>query len=213
MAEKRKDTLEGGGFFGGSQKSFDFENTAEPTRRRRKRGGHARPAPVQQQSSDSTETVQRRSVLDHDAVPVQDSITVCPGCGTDIAEGDFVEAIVSFVTGASDYLAGDPIRSQAVQALRQQAKRMDLPEPYDDWLLEVCSRLEAQVTRYSEAQQDVIAADIEERMRAELMGELYGQIRAEIEEHVRRDVEAELWEEFQRTYQEQQQNEPDSDQE
>ncbi|PXF22308.1 MAG: hypothetical protein CXX71_03865 [Methanobacteriota archaeon] len=152
-------------------------------------------------------------MLDHDAIPVQDSISTCPGCGNDISEGDFVEAIVSFVTGAADYLAGDPIRSQAVQALKQQAKRMDLPEPYDDWLLEVCSRLEAQVTRYAEAQQGVLAAEIEERMRAELMGELYSQIRAEIEVHVRREVEAELWEEFQRTYQEQQRTGPDSDQE
>ena len=212
MAKRRKDTLEGGDFFGASQKSFDLEKTDEPIRRR-KRGERARATPVQQQSSDSTQPAQRRSVLDHDAIPVQDSISNCPGCGNDISEGDFVEAIVSFVTGAADYLAGDPIRSQAVQALRQQAKRMDLPEPYDDWLLEVCSRLEAQVTRYVEAQQGVLAAEIEERMRAELMGELYSQIRAEIEVQVRREVEAELWEEFQRTYQEQQGAEPDSDQE
>ena len=212
MAKRRKDTLEGGDFFGASQKSFDLEKTDEPIRRR-KRGGRARAPPVQQQSPDSTQPAQRRSVLDHDAIPVQDSISTCPGCGNDISEGDFVEAIVSFVTGAADYLAGDPIRSQAVQALKQQAKRMDLPEPYDDWLLEVCSRLEAQVTRYAEAQQGVLAAEIEERMRAELMGELYSQIRAEIEVHVRREVEAELWEEFQRTYQEQQRTGPDSDQE
>jgi len=211
MAKKRRDTLEGGGFFGASQKSFDLEKTTEPVRRR-KRGERARAPPVQQQSPDSTQLEQRRSVLDHDAVPVQDSVSNCPGCGNDISEGDFVEAIVSFVTGAADYLAGDPIRSQAVQALRQQAKRMDLPEPYDDWLLEVCTRLEAQVARYVEARQGVLAAEIEERMRAELMGELYSQIRAEIEVHIRREVEAELWEEFQRTYQEQQGAEPDPDQ-
>jgi len=210
MAEKRRDTLEGGGFFGASQKSFDLEKTTEPVRRR-KRGERARATPVQQ-SSDSTQVEQRRSVLDHDAVPVQDSVSNCPGCGNDISEGDFVEAIVSFVTGAADYLAGDPIRSQAVQALRQQAKRMDLPEPYDDWLLEVCTRLEAQVDRYVEARQGVLAAEIEERMRAELMGELYSQIRAEIEVHIRREVEAELWEEFQRTYQAQQDTAPDSNQ-
>ena len=211
MAEKRRDTLEGGGFFGASQKSFDLEKTTEPVRRR-KRGERARATPVQQQPSDSMQLEQRRSVLDHDAVPVQDSVSNCPGCGNDISEGDFVEAIVSFVTGAADYLAGDPIRSQAVQALRQQAKRMDLPEPYDDWLLEVCTRLEAQVARYAEARLGVLAAEIEERMRAELMGELYSQIRADIEVHIRREVEAELWEEFQRTYQEQQGAEPDPDQ-
>lgn len=211
MAEKRRDTLEGGGFFGASQKSFDLEKTTDPVRRR-KRGERARAPPVQQQSPDSTQLEQRRSVLDHDAVPVQDSVSNCPGCGNDISEGDFVEAIVSFVTGAADYLAGDPIRSQAVQALRQQAKRMDLPEPYDDWLLEVCTRLEAQVARYVEARQGVLAAEIEERMRAELMGELYSQIRAEIEVHIRREVEAELWEEFQRTYQAQQDTAPDSNQ-
>ncbi len=211
MAEKRRDTLEGGGFFGASQKSFDLEKTTEPVRRR-KRGERARATPVQQQPSDSMQLEQRRSVLDHDAVPVQDSVSNCPGCGNDISEGDFVEAIVSFVTGAADYLAGDPIRSQAVQALRQQAKRMDLPEPYEDWLLEVCTRLEAQVARYVEARQGVLAAEIEERMRAELMGELYSQIRAEIEVHIRREVEAELWEEFQRTYQAQQDTAPDSNQ-
>ena len=211
MAEKRRDTLEGGGFFGASQKSFDLEKTTELVRRR-KRGERARATPVQQQPSDSMQLEQRRSVLDHDAVPVQDSVSNCPGCGNDISEGDFVEAIVSFVTGAADYLAGDPIRSQAVQALRQQAKRMDLPEPYEDWLLEVCTRLEAQVARYVEARQGVLAAEIEERMRAELMGELYSQIRAEIEVHIRREVEAELWEEFQRTYQAQQDTAPDSNQ-
>lgn len=211
MAEKRRDTLEGGGFFGASQKSFDLEKTTDPVRRR-KRGERARATPVQQQPSDSMQLEQRRSVLDHDAVPVQDSVSNCPGCGNDISEGDFVEAIVSFVTGAADYLAGDPIRSQAVQALRQQAKRMDLPEPYDDWLLEVCTRLEAQVARYAEARLGVLAAEIEERMRAELMGELYSQIRAEIEVHIRREVEAELWEEFQRTYQAQQDTAPDSNQ-
>ncbi len=212
MAEKRKDTSDGGGFFGGSQGSFNLEESTQPVRRR-KRGGRSRPAPVQQQSSENTPTIERRTVLDHDAIPVQDSITNCPGCGNNIPEGDFVEAIVSFVTGAVDYLAGDPIRSQAVQALRQQAKRMDLPEPYDDWLIEVCVRLEAQVMRYLEAQQGMLAADIEERMRTELMGEFYNQVRAEIEAHVRSEVEAELWEEFQRTYQEQNQTDSEPDQE
>jgi hypothetical protein len=88
--------------------------------------------------------------------------------------------------------------------LKQQAKALDLPEPYEDWLLEVCIRLEAQVVRYVEARRDIIRAELEEHLRKELIGDLYEQIRGNIEAQVRHDIETEMWEQFEQLHRDQQ---------
>jgi len=139
----------------------------------------------------------KKTKLDHGDIPLQNNqITSCPGCGSDVNEGDFVDVIISFVTGAFDYLEGNPVRTQTVQSLRQQAKALNMPEPQQDWLLEVCARIEAQIQRSTDAQRDEIRRGLEEDLRRELVGEFYEHVRQEVEQTIRKEVEAEMWEQF-----------------
>lgn len=204
MAPARKSPDDGDDFFT-SQATFNIDGEAKPKRRRRARDGHARPKPIQRQSAEGRRPSKRNSILAHNQIDTQrEALKNCPGCGSDVNEGEYVDVLVSFVTGAADYLAGNPVRTQAVQALKQQAKELDLPEPYEDWLLEVCVRLEAQVIRYVESRRDLIRAELEENLRKELIGELYEQIRGNIEAQVRHDIETEMWEQFEQLYRDQQ---------
>ncbi len=204
MAPARKGPEDGDDFFV-SQTTFDIDGEAKPKRRQRAREGESRAKPIQRQAAEGRRPSKRNSILDHNQIERQhDALKNCPGCGSDVTEGEYVDVLVSFVTGAADYLAGNPIRTQAVQALKQQAKALDLPEPYEDWLLEVCVRLEAQVVRYVEARRDLIRAELEEHLRKELIGDLYEQIRGNIEAQVRHDIETEMWEQFEQLHRDQQ---------
>ena len=204
MAPARKSLGDGDDFFT-SQATFNIDGESKPKRRRRARDGDSRAKPIQRQSAENRRPSKRNSILEHNEIDRQrEALNNCPGCGSDVNEGEYVDVLVSFVTGAADYLAGDSIRTQAVQALKQQAKALDLPEPYEDWLLEVCVRLEAQVVRYVEARRDLIRAELEEHLRKELIGDLYEQIRENIEAQVRHDIETEMWEQFEQLYRDQQ---------
>jgi hypothetical protein len=106
------------------------------------------------------------------------------------------------VTGSADYLAGNPVRTQAIQNLKQQAQALDMPEPYEDWLLEVCTRIEAQNQRSLDLQKEGMQNLMEEDLRRELIGELYEHIQNEIGARIRREVENEMWEQFEEMYRE-----------
>lgn len=205
MVERTKSSADAGDFFT-SQTNFDLEEEGAEKKKkrvRRQRGGRPRSKPISLDNLSPGAQAPRSTPLDHAEIPVQpNEITTCPGCGNDVEEGDFVDTIVSFVTGAVDYLAGDPVRTQAVQSLKQQAKALDLPEPYEDWLLEICVRLETQVQRQIDSQQASIRDSLIDELRREVIGELYEHIRAEIEASIRQEVEREMWEEFQQMYRE-----------
>lgn len=204
MAPARKDSVSGDDFFTSST-TFDIEGKSQPKRKRRARDGGSRPKPVQRQAIENQRLSKRNTALDHDEIDVQpEALKNCPGCGNDVNEGEYVDVIVSFVTGAADYLAGSPVRIQAVQALKQQAKALDLPEPYEDWLLEICVRLESQVVRYVDARRDMIRAELEDDLRKQLVGDLYEQIRGDIEAQVRHDIETEMWDQFEQLYRDKQ---------
>ena len=195
---ERKSNSEGTDDFFSSQMNFDLEETKkEKRRKRRSRGGERRSKPVSLRREDFQKSPPKNTTLDHRGIPLQNNqITSCPGCGSDVNEGDFVDVIISFVTGAFDYLEGNPVRTQAVQSLRQQAKALDMPEPQQDWLLEVCARIEAQIQRSTDAQRDEIRRSLEEDLRRELVGEFYEHVRQDIEQNIRKEVEAEMWEQF-----------------
>lgn len=203
MVERAKDPADVGDFFS-SQMNFDLEE--DPTKKkrtRRTRGGERRSKAVKLGDADYQKPTQQKTPLDHKKIPLQnEQITSCPGCGSDVDEGDFVDVIVSFITGAFDYLAGDPVRTQTVQSLRQQAKALDMPEPQQDWMLEVCARIEAQVRRSTDAQREEIRSGLEKELRNELVGEFYELVRKEVEVTIRQEVEAEMWEQFEKIYQE-----------
>jgi hypothetical protein len=202
MVERAKDSADVGDFFS-SQMNFDLED--DPTKKKRTRrtkGGKRHSKTVKLEDDDFQKPVQQKTQLDHKKIPLQnEQITSCPGCGSDVDEGDFVDVLVSFITGAFDYLAGDPVRTQTVQSLRQQAKALDMPEPQQDWMLEVCARIEAQVRRSTDAQREEIRSGLEEELRNELVGEFYELVRKEVEVTIRQEVEAEMWEQFEQIYQ------------
>lgn len=200
MVERTKTSADAADFFM-SQANFDLEDSEPKKKLRRRRGGRPRSKPISLNEAEFRKPTHRVTPLDHSEIPHQhDGVEVCPGCGGDIDEGDFVETLISFATGAADYLDGDPVRTQAIHSLKQQAKALDLPEPYEDWLLEICVRLETQVHRQLDAQRDAIRISLEEELRKELVGDLYEHIRAEIEDVIRAEVERDMWELFQQNY-------------
>ena len=202
MVERAKESADVGDFFS-SQMNFDLENNPKHKKRsRRTKGGKRRSKTVRLGETDFQKPTRRKTQLDHQEIPLQnEQITSCPGCGSDVNEGDFVDVIISFITGAFDYLAGDPVRTQTVQSLKQQAKALDMPEPQQDWMLEVCARIEAQVRRSTDAQREEIRQGLEEELRNELVGEFYELVRKEVEVTIRKEVEAEMWAEFEQIYQ------------
>lgn len=190
-----------------SQMSFDLESKSNPKRRRRRKRGEKPPAePIQKKNAEVKKRRRKVAKLNHDEIPAQlNEIGVCPGCGSEVNEGEFVDAVISFVTGSVDYLAGDPVRTQIIQNLKQQAKDLQMPEPFDDWLLEVCARIEAEIHRTMKIKEETLK-EVEDEMRRKLIMELYehirndvgAQIREEIEGKIRSEVESEMWEEFEK---------------
>jgi hypothetical protein len=75
-----------------------------------------------------------------------------------------------------------------------------MPEPQQDWMLEVCARIEAQVRRSTDARREEIRSGLEEELRNELVGEFYELVRKEVEATIRKEVEAEMWEQFEQIY-------------
>ena len=203
MDRDEKNLVEGDDFFT-SQMSFDLESGTKPKRRRRrKKGEKPRAQPVQLKSAELKKDISKSTKLEHEEIPTQrDEIGLCPGCGSEVNEGEFVDTIISFVTGTADYLAGNPVRTQAIQNLKQQAQALDMPEPYEDWLLEVCIRIEAQNQRNMDLQKEGMQNQMEEDLRRELIGELYEHVQNEIGARIRREVENEMWEQFEEMYRE-----------
>jgi len=197
MVEKKSNSAGADDFFS-SQMNFDLEEELKLKRRtRRSRDGKKRSKPVSLRETDFQKPSPKKTKLDHGKIPLQnDQITGCPGCGSDVNEGDFVDVIVSFVTGAFDYLEGNPVRTQTIQNLREQAKGLNIPEPQQDWMLEICARIEAQIQHSTDAQRNEIRKDLEEELRRELVGEFYEHVRKEVEGTIRKEVEAEMWEQF-----------------
>ena len=78
MSEEQDRLLREGDAFLSSQVSFDIDEPKKPVRRKSKK---------------DAKTATKRTG--------DDLVTACPGCASEIPEGEFVEAILSFVTGLS----------------------------------------------------------------------------------------------------------------
>ena len=204
MSEEQERLLREGDAFLSSQVSFDLDEPRKPIRRKSKK--------------DATGKSSKKRVDGG-------HVTACPGCAADIPEGEFVEAILSFVTGAADYLAGDPVRVRSVQMLQQLVSQGRLPDPHSEWSMEVVQRLEQHIEHMADErarlihrqgdgfldgfpQQGVNVEEIRERLRAEIEEEIVGQVAVAIRDQVRQqvveemvpvirdEVEKELWGEF-----------------
>ena len=204
MSEEQERLLREGDAFLSSQVSFDLDEPRKPIRRKSKK--------------DTTGKSSKKRIDDG-------QVTACPGCAADIPEGEFVEAILSFVTGAADYLAGDPVRVRSVHMLQQLVSQGRLPDPHSEWSMEVVQRLEQHIEHMADErarlihrqedgflegfpQQGINVEEIRESLRAEIEEEIVGQVAVAIRDQVRQqvveemvpviraEVEKELWGEF-----------------
>jgi hypothetical protein len=204
MSEEQERLLREGDGFLSSQVSFDLEGPRKPVRRKSKK--------------DESEKTSKKRLAD-------EQVTECPGCAAEIPEGEFVEAILSFVTGAADYLAGDPVRIRSVQMLQQLVSQGRMPDPNSEWSLEVVQKIEEHIEKMADErarlihrqgggvvdgipQQGFNLEQIRESLRAEIEQEIVGQVAVAIRDQVRQqvveemvpviraEVEKELWTEF-----------------
>jgi hypothetical protein len=180
----------------GSTMSFDLEQSPQPKRRKRKT------ELVAEQPSEFT--------------PSEHGID-CPGCGSNMDENEWLQALVGFVSGARDFEVGNPVRARIVQTLHNTATNMDTPHPRDVWELSIVARLMKEIERivnaevlrhqaenntqqYSlaDVQHYVQAAEVETaaRVQTELYGQIAEQVQQDLEPVLRRQIEAELWQEF-----------------
>ncbi|MDP6906064.1 MAG: hypothetical protein QF440_01440 [Candidatus Thalassarchaeaceae archaeon] len=183
-----------------SQVSFDIDSPQQPKRKIKKAKGET--------TSDSE----------------NDAVSSCPGCGKELLESEFVDAMLSFVTGATDYLAGDPVRVRSVQILQQIVSEGRLPDPHSEWSIEVVQRLEQHIEHMADERARVIARqgnvgndslneqrirnEAKETMRAEIEQEIVGEVALAIREQIRQqtleemvpqiraELETEMWEQF-----------------
>jgi len=180
----------------GSTMSFDLEQTPEPKRRKRK--------------EDLIDTAPT------EFTPSSEGID-CPGCGNNLDEEEWLQALVGFISGAKDFEVGNPIRARIVQTLHNTATNMDTPHPRDVWELSIVARLMKEIERIVSAevlrhqaennQQQYSLAELqhyvqvaEQETTARVQTELYAQIaervQLDLEPVMRRQIEAELWQEF-----------------
>ena len=99
---ERKSNSDGADDFFSSQMNFDLEeNKKQKKRKRRSRGGERRSKPISLREDDFQKSPPKNTKLDHRDIPLQNNqITSCPGCGSDVNEGDLV-AVMD--TGAYSY--------------------------------------------------------------------------------------------------------------
>lgn len=187
MPEKRgHGTLEGGSFFSGTT-SFDIEDSDRPRRRRRK---------------------PKRRLPEEDRPFNSPGETSCPGCGNEIERKEFLDALISFVIGAYDHGAGNPIRARFIQSLRNDVGNLQIPNPKEAWELEIVHRIENQVAILMEAEIRRLKLgmrnNIEEEIKSQLVAEIQAQmepvIAARLEAELRESIEVELWQQFEEAW-------------
>ena len=204
MSEEQDRLLREGDSFLASQVSFDIDEPQKPVRRKTKKEAAGK-------------ATKKRVDGGH--------VTECPGCAAEIPEGEFVEAILSFVTGAADYLAGDPVRVRSVQLMQQLVSQGRLPDPHSEWSSEVVQRIEQHIEHMADERARLMhrqeegyidgfpqlglnVEEIKDSLRAEIEQEIVGQVAVAIRDQVRQqvveemvpiirvEVEKELWAEF-----------------
>ena len=176
----------------GSSVSFDLDLPEQP-KRRRKRAQRRKPQ-VKKELKARVE---------------------CPGCGHDLPEDEWIDALVGFVSGARAFDVGDPVQSRVVQTLRNTVSNMELPQPRDVWELSIVARLTVEFESMIEDELHRRMVDEElytaeevraygQQIQAEALAHAEAQqnehvrqeILAELEPALRREIEHELWKQF-----------------
>ncbi|MBC8282454.1 MAG: hypothetical protein H8E32_01455 [Nitrospinae bacterium] len=205
MKEKRRlDTLEGGGFF---QSSITFDEVEKVERKKRRQPNRRGPRRRNNKSPFKKE-----------------GETNCPGCGAEIENEEFLDALISFVIAAHDFHAGDPVRARFIQTLRNDVSNLSLPRPSESWELETVLRIENQVRILIDAElrrmkakvvasaeedlrllirqelEEEVYFEVKDSIKDEIESELSVKIRKEVEQSVRKEVENEMWAKFEEVW-------------
>ena len=184
----------------GTNISFDIDETAAPVRRRVK--GETRTKP--------------------DSAEESNTVTGCPGCGSEISHDEWMDCLVGFVSGAHDFEIGNPVRARIVQNLRNQTAKINLPQPKEIWELAVVGKLMGEIEKIVLAevnrnqQKQVASAGLNEIERNELIAEtetrvinsmameiqeaLIAELAPKLEREIRAEVEQELWQQFEQEW-------------
>ena len=180
----------------GTNISFDIDDASTPVRRRTKEDKH--------QQADNSE--------------VDNVLTGCPGCGSEINHDEWLDCLVGFVSGAHEFEIGNPVRARIVQNLRNQTAKINLPQPKENWELAVVGKLMAEIEKIVVAevnrnqQKQVASAGLSDIERNELIAEtetrtinsmaieiqdaLIAELTPRLEQEIRAQVEQELWQQF-----------------
>ena len=148
----------------------------------------------------------RRGSKKEDKEGLEDSeVTACPGCGHGIDEGEWLDALVGFTSGARDFMIGNPVRARIVQTLRNEVSRMKTPNPTEDWEMEIVSRLMNEIERIVSAEIRRTNMDGDNSVSAQrelIITEYERSILPSLESEIRQQVEKELWGQFEQAWRE-----------
>ena len=147
----------------------------------------------------------------------------CPGCGHELEENEWLDALVGFVSGAHDFEIGNPVRARIVQTLKNEAARMKSPSPREDWELAVVNRLMSEIERVVQAEiirnqnenyghsPELIEQEREELIRStemhvrqtmayEIQEQLIIELQPQMEAQIREQLEQEMWSQFEQEW-------------
>jgi len=131
----------------GTSVAFDIDGFESPTKRRPPRRKPKRKPPTSKEAA-------------------------CPGCGHEISEKEWLDSLVGFVSGAHNFAVGNPVKARIVQTLKNEVSRISLPNPHEEWELEVVSRLLKEIDRIVAAEtrrlQPVLEAELRQKIEAEM---------------------------------------------
>ena len=171
-------------------------------------------APAPQRRAIRRESKQEKSnILENDSSQIN-----CPGCGHELNESEWLDALVSFVSGAHDFEIGNPVRARIVQTLKNEAARMKTPTPREDWELAVVKRLMSEIERIVQAEinrnqnenlghsvlqeqerEELIRATeahVRQTMAYEIQEQLIVELQPQIEVQLREQIQQEMWAQF-----------------
>ena len=156
---------------------------------------------------DEAPAPERRRIVKRKSEEKRDSFdSACPGCGNEINQSEWLDALVGFISGAHDFSVGNPVRARIVQTLKNEVARMPLPNPHDDWELEVVGRLLKEIERIVTAEVRRIKMDEEDDNLSVVRQEIYNEaeiaLRPVLELEIRQEVEQQLWQEFEAAWKE-----------
>ncbi len=133
--------------------------------------------------------------LEKSALP-QESEIGCPGCGAEITNEEWLEALVGFVSGAHAHSNESPVKARIVQNLRNEVLRMRIPNQSNEWELEVVDRLTNQITNLIQAEVSRYRMDNEnpdvDMIRQQALQQAREELTPVLEEQIFQQAEAKL---------------------